>query len=76
MSLCFEGTNTLVILNDCAALKDVKGGTGQLMFAQKMTRVTTTFRENVAAIVLFYTTSTKTTKADFEDNAGELTQHE
>ena len=34
------------------------------------------FRENVAAIVLFYTQSSKTTKATFEDYAGELTHEE
>ena len=27
----FEGTNTLIILDDCAASKDVKGRTGQLV---------------------------------------------
>ena len=27
----FEGTNTLIILDDCAASKDVKGSTGELV---------------------------------------------
>ena len=31
VSLLFEGTNTLIILDDCAASKDVKGRTGQLV---------------------------------------------
>ena len=31
VSLLFEGTNTLIILDDCAASKDVKGCTGQLV---------------------------------------------
>ena len=88
-SLFFEGTNTLIILDDCAASKDVKGRTGQLVnpgfsarhagisvwvLTQKMTSITASFRENVAAIVLFYTPSAKTTKAIFEDYAGDLTQ--
>ena len=30
VSWLFEGTNMLIILNDCAASKDVKGRTGQL----------------------------------------------
>ena len=30
-SFCFEGTNTLIILDDCAASKDVKGRTGGLV---------------------------------------------
>ena len=80
----FEGTNTLIILDDCAASKDVKGRTGQLVnlgfsarhigisvwvLTQKITSITPSFRENVAAIVLFYTPSAKTTKAIFEDYA-------
>ena len=87
----FEGTNTLIILDDCAASKDVKGRTGQLVnlgfsarhigisvwvLTQKITSITPSFRENVAAIVLFYTPSAKTTKAIFEDYAGELSHDE
>ena len=88
-SLFLEGTNALIILDDCAASKYVKGRTGQLVnlsfsarhmginlwvLTQKMTSITASFRENVAAIVLFYTPSAKTTKAIFEDYAGDLTQ--
>ena len=87
----FEGTNTLIILDDCAASKDVKGRTGELVnlafsarhmgisvwvLTQKMTGITASFRENVAAIVLFYTPSAKTTKDIFDDYAGELSQDE
>ena len=90
-SFLFEGTNTLVVLDDCAASKDVKGRTGQLVnlgfsarhtglsvwvLTQKLTGITASFRENVAAIVLFYTPSARTTKAIFEDYAGELTTDE
>jgi len=86
-----EGTNTLIILDDCAASKDVKGRTGELVnlafsaphmgisvwvLTQKMTGITSSFRENVAAIVLFYTPSARTTKAIFEDYAGELSPDE
>jgi len=67
----------------------VKGRTGELVnlafsarhigisvwvLTQKMTAITAPFRENVAAIVLFYTRSAKTTKAIFDDYAGELSQ--
>ena len=31
VSLFFEGTNTLIIVDDCAVSKDVKGCTGQLV---------------------------------------------
>ena len=89
--LFFEGTNTLIILDDCAASKDVKGRTGELVnlafsarhrrnslwvLTQKMTGTAASFRKNVAAFVLFYTPSAKTTKAIFDDYAGELSQHE
>ena len=83
--------NTLIFLDDCAASKDVKGRTGQLVnlvfsarhigisvwvLTQKLTGITASFRENVVAIVLFYTPSAKTTKAIFYDNAGELSMEE
>jgi len=83
----FEGTNTLIVLDDCAASKDVKGWTGELVrlgfsarhsvismwvLTQQLSSITKHFRENVAAIVLFYTPSAKTTKAIFEEYAGEL----
>ena len=92
--MAFRGrqhANTLVILDDCAASKDVKGRTGQLVnlafsarhmgisvwvLTQKMTSITASFRENVAAIVLFYFPLAKTTKAIFDDYAGELSQDE
>ena len=90
-SYFFAGTNTLFVLDDCAASKDVKGRTSQLVnlgfsarhdgisvwfLTQQITSIAKPFRENVAAIVLFYTPSSKTTKAIFEDYAGELTHEE
>ena len=88
--LFFEGANTLIILDDCAASKDVKGYTGKLVhlafsarhigisvwvLTQKM-GITASFWENVAAIVLFYTPKAKSTKAIFDDYTGELSQDE
>ena len=87
----FEGANTLIRLDDCAASKDAKGRTGELVnlafsarhmdisvwvLSQKITGITASFGDNVAAIVLFYTPSAKTTKAIFDDYAGELSQDE
>ena len=46
------------------------------VLTQKMTGITASFRENVAAIVPFYTPSAKTTKAIFDDYAGELSLDE
>ena len=86
-----EGTNSLIVLDDCAASKDVKGRTGELVklgfsarhagisvwvLTQQLSSIAKPFRENVAAIVLFYTPSAKTTKAIFEEYAGELSHDE
>ena len=75
-SYYFMGTNTLFVLDDCAASKDVKGRTSQLVnlgfsarhdgisvwvLTQQITSIAKPFLENVAAIVLFYTPSSKTT---------------
>ena len=90
-SYFFEKTNTLFVLDDCAASKDVKGRTSQLVnlgfsarqvcisvwvLTQHITNIAKPFREIVAAILLFYTPSGKTTKAIFEDYAGEITHDE
>ena len=89
--LAFEGENTLIVLDDCAASKDVKGRTGELVklgfsarhagisvwvLTQQLSSIAKPFRENAAAIVLFYTPSAKTTKAIFEEYAGELSHDE
>jgi len=86
-----EGDNTLIVLDDCAASKDVKGQMGELVklgfsarhsgismwvLMQQFSSIAKPFRENMAAIVLFYTPSAKTTKAVFEEYAGELTREE
>jgi len=42
------------------------------VLTQQLSSIAKPFRENVAAIVLFYTPSAKTTKAIFEEYAGEL----
>ena len=90
-SFSFEGTNTLIVLDDCAASKDVKGRTGELVklgfsarhagisvwvLTQQPSNIAKPFRENVAAIVMFYTPSAKTTKAIFEEYGGELSHDE
>jgi len=85
----FEGANTLIILDDCAASKDVKGCTGKLVklgfsachvqismrvLTQQLSSIAKPFHENVVASVLFYTPSAKTMKVIFEDYLGELLQ--
>ena len=74
--IVFEGANTLIVLDDCAASKDVKGRTSKLVkfgfsncranmsvwvLTQQLSNIAKPFRENVAAIMLFYTPSAKTT---------------
>ena len=90
-SFAFEGANTLIILDDCAASKDVKGQTGELVnlgfsgrhvsisvwvLTQQLTSIARAFRDNLAAIVLFYTPSAKTMKTILEEYAGELSRNE
>ena len=91
VSWAFEGTNTLLILDKCTALKNVKGHTGQLVILgfsalhlgitvwvliQKYTSITACFRENAVVVGLFHTPSAKNTKAILDDLAGELSQVE
>ena len=81
-SFFFAGTNTLFILDDRAASKDNLGfsarydGISGWVLTQEITSIAKPYRDNIAAIVLFYTPSSKTTKAIFEDYAGELTHEE
>ncbi|MEH0008410.1 MAG: ATPase/DNA packaging protein [Flavobacteriales bacterium] len=87
----FRGLNTLIVLDDCASSKDVKGRTGELVnlafsarhseisvwvLTQKLTSITSSFRENVAAIVLFYTPSFRTLKAVFDDYGSDISAEE
>ena len=88
LSFLFEGTNTLLIIDDCAASKDMKGRSNQLVniafsarhigisvwvTTQQLTSITKPYIE---AIVLFYTPSAKDLKAIFESYAGELSSTE
>ena len=90
-SFAFEGINTLIMLDDYPASKDMKGRTGELVklgfsarhagisvwvLTQQLSSIVKPFRENVSAIVFFYMSSTKSTKAIFEEYAGELSHDE
>ena len=91
VSFVFEGTNSLIILDDCAASKDVKRRTNELVnlafsarhkglsvwvITQQMTSIAKPFRENIAASVLFYTLSRRDMKEIFDDYGGGLTSAE
>ena len=68
ISNVYEGTNKLIILDDCAASRDVKQRTNELVelafrarhkgisvwvSTQQITSIAKAFRENIAASVLF-----------------------
>jgi len=89
LNLLFNGTNTLIAVDDCEASEDVKGRTRVLVnrafharhagisvwvLTQQLTSIKTSFRENVGVLVLFYTPSAKTMKAIFEEYASELSE--
>ena len=91
ISYAFHGTNTLIILDDCAASKDVKRRTNELVnlafsarhkgisvwvLTQQMTSIAKALRENIACLVLFYTPSAKGMKVIFENYAGDLSNEE
>ena len=91
ISFAFEGTNTLIILDDCAGSKDVKIKTNELVnlgfsarhkgisvwvVTQQMTSIAKAFRENIACLVLFYSPSAKDMKVIFKNYAGDLTNGE
>ena len=77
VSFCFEGTNTLIVLDDCAASKEVKGRTGALvnlgflarhagisvwLLTQQLSSISKPFRENATSIVLFLHAMVKNNK--------------
>ena len=87
----FEGTNSLIILDDCAASKDVKKRTNELVnlafsarhrglsvwvLTQQMTSISKPFRENITFLALFYTPSRKDMKEIFDDYGGYLASDE
>ena len=91
ISYAFDGTNALIILDDCASSKDVKQRTNELVnlafsarhkgisvwvLTQQMTSIAKPFRENIACLVLFYTPSAKDMKVIFENYVGDLSNEE
>ena len=51
-------------------------GSSLWVLTQQLSSIAKPFRENVAAIVLFYTPSSKSIKTIFEEYAGELSHDE
>ena len=87
VSLLFSGTNTLLILDDCAVSKDLKNrsnkfvdlafsgrhhGLSVWVLTQQLTSITKPFRENVSCVVTFHNPSQIGMKTLFEDYGGDL----
>ena len=87
VSLLFSGTNTLLILDDCAVSKDLKqrsnkfidlafsgrhDGLSVWVLTQQLTSIAKPFRENVSCVVTFYNPSQVGMKTLFEDYGGDL----
>ena len=83
----FSGTNTLLILDDCAVSKDLKQRSNKFIdlaftgrhdrlslwvLMQQLTSIAKPFRDNVACVVSFHNPSQLSTKTLFEDYGGDL----
>lgn len=82
-----SGTNTLIILDDCAVSKDLKQrsnkfidlafsgrheGLSVWVLTQQLTSIAKPFRDNVACVVAFHNPSQIGAKTLFEDYGGDL----
>ena len=86
LSKCHKGTNkelsTLVVLDDCAHSKDIKGktnhlvelaftgrhiGIGVVVLTQQLTSISKAYRDNITRLVTFYSVSRKDTKCLFDE---------
>ena len=79
----FSGTNTLIILDDCAVSKELKKRSNEFIrlafsgrheglsvwvLTQQLTSISKPFRDNVACVVAFHNPSLLSTKVMFEDH--------
>lgn len=87
----FLGTNTLIILDDCAVSTDVKKRSGKLVdlgfsgrhvglsvwvLTQQLTSICKPFRDNVACVIAFHNPSQTGTRTMFEEFGGALSLEE
>ena len=90
LNLCavlFSGTNTLIILDDCAVSKDLKNrsnkfielafsgrhkGLSVWVLTQQLTSIAKPVRDNVGCVIAFHNPSQMGTKTLFEDFGGDL----
>ena len=79
----FSGTNTLIILDDCAVSKELKKKSNEFIrlafsgrheglsvwvLTQQLTSISKPFRDNIACIIAFHSPSQVGTKSMFEDH--------
>ena len=77
-----EGTNSLIVLDDCASSKSVKNRTSELVrlgfsarhyglstivLTQQLTSIAKPYRENISKLVTFYNPSSKDMNVVFDD---------
>ena len=77
-----EGTNSLIVLDDCASSNSVKNRTSELVrlgfsarhyglstivLTQQLTSIAKPYRENISKLVTFYNPSSKDMNAVFDD---------
>jgi nucleoside-triphosphatase THEP1 len=70
VSTIFRGTNTLIIVDDCAASQAVKKRVSELVrlaFSARLSSVAKPFRENISRLVTFYNPSRKDMKVITDD---------
>ena len=82
-----KGINTLIILDDCAVLRDLKNRTNKIInlafsgrhaglsvwvLTQQLTSIAKPFRDNVACVVAFHNPSQIGMKSLFEEFGGDL----
>ena len=87
----FSGTNTLIILDDCAVSKELKKRSNEFIrlafsgrheglsvwvLTQQLTSISKPFRDNIACIIAFHNPSQVGTKTMFEDHCNGIPTEE
>ena len=82
VSEVYKGTNSLIILDDCASGQDVKNRTSELVklafstwhfglstivVTQQLTSISKAYRENISKLVTFYNTNKSDMKSMLDD---------
>ena len=82
VSEVYKGTNSLIILDDCASSQDVKNRTSELVklafsarhfglstivITQQLTSIAKPYRENISKLVTFYSTNRNDMKTITDD---------